>query len=203
MKLHGSLNSPFARMAMVTAMECGLGMRVQLVSTSVNPTQVQSALEAMSPIAKIPVLESDDGQIIYDSRVIMEYFCHLSGNKKLLPDAAAQRYRVLTLLAMAQGLGDACVGLRYETFSRPAGTVWPQYASRQQSRIAAVMHELQSKWLSDLADLTLGSIAVAVVLGYVDLRQLAPDWKRDHHYLADWQNTFSKRESMAHTAPQG
>lgn len=202
MKLYGSLTSPFARMSMVTAMECGLGMRVQLVSTSLNPAQVHAELEALSPIAKIPVLQSDDGQAIYDSRVIMEYFCYLSSNKILLPDAAAQRFRVLTLLAMAQGLGDTAVGLRYETFARPAATLWSDYAKRQQHRLGAAMQELQSTWLTDLATLTLGSIAVAVVLAYIDLRQLAPNWRQKYPHLAQWHDKFSERESMAHTVPQ-
>ncbi|HEY5364080.1 MAG TPA: glutathione S-transferase N-terminal domain-containing protein, partial [Aestuariivirga sp.] len=61
MKLYGSLNSPFVRMSMVTAMECGLGLKVQLVNTGVNPVEAHAALEKLSPIAKIPVLETDHG----------------------------------------------------------------------------------------------------------------------------------------------
>ena len=202
MKLYGSLSSPFARMSLVAAMECGLGMRVQFVATSLTPIQEHAALAAFSPIAKIPVLETDHGHALYDSRVIMEYFCHISGNKTLLPDEGAQHFRVLTLLAMVQGLADAAVGLRYETFTRPSALLWPEFVGRQQRRIAAVMEELQSKWLSDLATLSLGSIGAAVVLAYIDLRHLAPDWRKKYAHLSEWQTQFSKRESMAHTVPQ-
>ena len=201
MKLYGTLNSPFARMCMVTAMECGLGLKVQLVNTSLNPIEAHAALEKLSPIAKVPVLETDHGQVVYDSRVIMEFFCHTSGNKSLLPDEPIKHFRVLTLLAMAQGLGDTTVALRYETFSRPKEMLWPEFAARQRLRIAAVLGELETKWMTHLSDLTLGSIAVATVLGYIELRQLAPDWKTKFPHLAHWQEQFSKRESMAHTAP--
>lgn len=201
MKLYGSLNSPFVRMSMVTAMECGLGLKVQLVNTGVNPAETNAALEKLSPIAKIPVLETDHGQVVYDSRVIMEFFCHTSGNKSLLPDEPIKHFRVLTLLALAQGLGDTAVGLRYETFSRPKEARWPEFVARQHLRIAAVMTELEAKWMTHLSDLSLGSIAVATVLGYVELRQLAPDWKTKFPHLSHWYEQFAKRESMAHTAP--
>ncbi|MEO9167807.1 MAG: glutathione S-transferase C-terminal domain-containing protein, partial [Aestuariivirga sp.] len=78
---------------------------------------------------------------------------------------------------------------------------WPEYAARQRLRIAAVMTELEVKWMTHLDDLSLGSIGVATVLGYIELRQLAPDWKTKFPHLAHWYEQFSKRESMAHTAP--
>ncbi|HEY4996084.1 MAG TPA: glutathione S-transferase family protein [Aestuariivirga sp.] len=201
MKLYGSLNSPFVRMSMVTAMECGLGLKVQLVNTSVNPTEANAALEKLSPIAKIPVLETDHGQVVYDSRVIMEFFCHTSGNKNLLPDEPIKHFRVLTLLAMAQGLGDTAVGLRYETFTRPKEALWPEFVARQRLRIGAVMSELEAKWMPHLSDLSLGSIGIAAALGYIELRQLAPDWRAKFPDLSHWYEQFSKRESMAHSAP--
>ena len=203
MKLYGSINSPFVRMTMMTSIECGLGDDVELISTSVELTKVQPALEALSPVAKIPVLETDDGQAVYDSRVIMEYLCIRAGNTTMLPQTPAPRIRVLTLLAMAQGFGDTAVGLRYETFARPQPRQWPDLITRQELRIAAVMAELDAKWMADLANVTLGSIAVAAVLGYVDFRQLAPQWHIKLPRLADRYKQFSQRESMVRTAPKG
>ena len=73
MKLYGDVISPFVRMCLVSAHEVGLGNRVQLVKTNVNPTQPNESIVGLSPIGKIPVLETDHHHAIYDSRVIMEY----------------------------------------------------------------------------------------------------------------------------------
>ncbi len=202
MKLHGDLISPFVRMCMVTAMECGLGMRVQSVSTIVKPHEVNKALAPLSPIGKIPVLERDNGHPIYDSRVIMEYFSSESGNKTILPSEPAQRFRVLTTLALAQGIAEAAVNLRYETFARPEAMRWPELADRQRKRIAAGLDELNRDGLRLLQDLTVASIATACTLSYIDARQLMPDWRANRSWLAHWHEQFCKRESMAHSAPK-
>jgi glutathione S-transferase len=201
MKLYGDLLSPFVRMSMVTALECGLGSRVQLVSTLVKPHEANPVLTRLSPIGKVPALETDHGHPLYDSRVIMEYFCHVSGNKSLLPDEGSKHFKILTLLALAQGMGDAAVTLRYETFARPKETLWPDYEARMRQRIAACMDEMESHWHENLREVTLGSIAAAVVLGYIDVRNLAPDWRKNRLGLAQWHEGFCKRESMVNTVP--
>ena len=202
MKLYGTLNSPFVRMSMVTAMECGLAMRVQLVGAGAKPDEVNEVLTKLSPIGKIPILETDHGRAIYDSRVIMEYFCHAAGNKQLLPDEGNKHFHVQTLLALAQGLGDASVTYRYEDFARAKELQWAEFKERQRQRMEACIGELEGKWLNDLADVTLGSIAAAVVLGYIDFRQLLPDWRKQHALLSEWHNTFKARESMRNTEPK-
>ena len=202
MKLYGTLNSPFVRMSMVTAMECGLAMRVQLVGAGAKPDEVNEVLTKLSPVGKIPILETDHGRAIYDSRVIMEYFCHAAGNKQLLPDEGNKHFLVLTLLALAQGLGDASVTFRYEDFARAKELQWAEFKTRQRQRMEACIGELEGKWLNDLAEVTLGSIAAAVVLGYIDFRQLLPDWRKQHALLSEWHNTFKARESMRNTEPK-
>ena len=202
MKLYGTLNSPFVRMSMVTAMECGLAMRVQLVGAGAKPDEVNEVLTKLSPVGKIPILETDHGRAIYDSRVIMEYFCHAAGNKQLLPDEGNKHFHVQTLLALAQGLGDASVTYRYEDFARAKELQWAEFKERQRQRMEACIGELEGKWLNDLAEVTLGSIAAAVVLGYIDFRQLLPDWRKQHALLSEWHNTFKARESMRNTEPK-
>ncbi len=201
MKLHGTLNSPFVRMAMATAIECGLASRVELVGAGAKPDEVNLTLAALSPLGKIPILETDHGRAVFDSRVIMEYFCHAAGNKQLLPDDGHKHFHVLTLLALAEGLGDACVTYRYEDFARAKALQWPEFKARQKTRMEACIRELESKWLPDLAAVTLGSIATACVLGYIDFRQLLPDWRKQHPQLSEWQNTFKARDAMRNTEP--
>ncbi len=202
MKLYGSLMSPFVRMSMVTAMECGLAARVQLLPAPVKPDEVNEALTKLSPIAKVPVLETDHGHAIYDSRVIMEYFTHVAGNKQLLPDDGVKRFRILTLLALAQGMADASVALRYEQATRPENTRWPAFLERTKARLNACLDELEKNWHADLVDVTLGSIAVAGALGYIDVRDIVPGWRKAHMNLSQFADRFAKRESMMNTTPK-
>src|SRR5262245_41445023 len=75
MKIHGDMISPFVRMCVVTAHETGLGDKVALAEARAAPTEANPQLVALSPIAKIPVLVTDHGHPIHDSRVIIEYLC--------------------------------------------------------------------------------------------------------------------------------
>ena len=202
MKLYGTLNSPFVRMSMVTAIECGLASRVEVVIAGAKPDEVNETLARLSPLGKIPILETDHGRAVFDSRVIMEYFCHAAGNKQLLPDDGNKHFHVLTLLALSEGLGDACVTYRYEDFARAKELQWPEFKARQKARMETCISELENKWLGDLSEVTLGSIAAAGVLGYIDFRQMLPDWRKHHVKLSDWHNTFKARESMRETEPK-
>lgn len=200
MKLHGDLRSPFVRMAMVTAIESGLATKVQLIGTVVKPDEVNATLEKISPIGKIPILETDHGHNLYDSRVIMEYFTHVGGNSTLLPHEGVKRFRILTLLALAQGLADAAVSLRYETGVRPEAAQWPEYVSRAKARIKSCLDELEDNWREDLQHVTLGSIAAAVALGYLDFRHDALNWRKDRANLNQFNEAFLSRDSMINTS---
>ena len=200
MRLYGTLASPFARMSMVTAIEAGLASRVQLIDSTLKPHEVNPTLEKLSPIGKIPILETDHGHTLYDSRVVMEYFTHVGGNSTLLPHEGVKRFRILTLLALSQGLADAAVSLRYESFFRPESARWPEYAERMKARIKACLDELENSWREDLQHITLGSIAVAVALGYLDFRHEALNWRKDRANLSQFNEAFLTRDSMINTA---
>jgi glutathione S-transferase len=58
MKIHGDVISPYTRMCLVTAHELGLVDKVSLASAHVKPTEVNAELSRLSPIGKIPVLET-------------------------------------------------------------------------------------------------------------------------------------------------
>jgi glutathione S-transferase len=196
MKIHGSVMSPFTRMCLVTAHEVGLKDKVQLVPASVKPEEVNSALSKLSPIGKIPVLETDHGHAIYDSRVIMEYIAHHAGEKNFFPDDGVKRFRILTLLALAQGIADAAVSKRYEQVQRPEDKRWPEYRARLKTRIEDGLDEIESNWLDTLADVHAGSVAVACMLGYIDFRHDALKWRDSRPHLTAFAKRFNARMSM-------
>jgi glutathione S-transferase len=199
MKLYGDLLSPFVRMSMVAAHEVGLGARVEHIVENTNPAKVNERLARLSPIGKIPILETDHGHGLYDSRVIIEYLCHVSGNTTLIPDDGVKRFRVLTLQALGQGMADAAVALRYETAARPKGLQWEDWISRTVTRINAAQDDVEQNWMDTLAGVNVGSIAVAVTLSYIDFRMADFGWRNGRPKLAAWHETFLQRDSMKKT----
>jgi glutathione S-transferase len=199
MKIFGDMISPFVRMAHVTAHEVGLAAKITGAVARVTPTEASAELAPHSPLGRIPVLVTDHGHAIYDSRVIMEYLCHVAGDKTLFPDDGVKRFRILTLLALGQGLAETAVAYRYEIAFRPAGLQWQDWMTRQKLRMAAVFDELEKSWGADLGHASAGTIAVAAALGYLDFRLADLNWRDGHPALAAWQAEFAARPSMAAT----
>ena len=200
MKIYGTPISPFVRMAIVAAHECGLGNKVEVVTEGVDPTKANEKLTALSALGKIPILETDHHHPIFDSRVIMEYLAHVAGNKTLIPDDGVKRFRILTLLALAQGLGDSAVGYRYETATRPKELQWKEWIARTEVRFNDVFDELEKNWQHELADVNAGSIGVAAVLAYIDFRMPQLNWRNNRPALDRFHAAFVKRDSMVKTS---
>jgi glutathione S-transferase len=196
MKIYGDVISPFVRMCLVTAHEAGLKDKVKLEKAGAKPTEVNKTLEKMNPIGKIPILETDHHHALYDSRVIIEYLAHVAGNSTMIPDDGVKRFRVLTLLALAQGMGDAAVALRYEQAQRPEGKQWPEWMARTIQRIKAGLDDVECNWQEQLAEVNAATIALACVLGYIDFRHDALNWREGHPKIASWHKTFAARASM-------
>ena len=196
MKIYGDVVSPFVRMCLVTAHEAGLKDRVVFVKTSVKPQEVNPDLRRLSPIAKVPVLETDHGHGVHDSRVIMEYLVHVSGETDLLPHEGVKRFRILTLQAMAQGAADAAVSLRYEQAVRPEDKRWPELQERQKQRLRDTLDDLEGSWAETLRETTLGAISTACMLGYIDFRHAYLDWRTGRPGLSSFEKDFAARASM-------
>lgn len=200
MKIYGDMISPFVRMTLVVAHEVGLGQKVQHIAEPVRPTEVNAKLAALSPIGKIPILETDHGHGLYDSRVIIEYLCHVAGNSALIPDDGVKRFRILTLQALGQGMADSAVALRYEVGVRPQGLQWKEWMDRTVARLRAALDDLENNWGDTLSEVNAGSVAVAVTLSYLDFRLGDLGWRSDRPRLAAFHDRFCERPSMVTTA---
>ncbi len=200
MKLHHNPASPFVRMVMVTAHELGIADEIQAVATGeFLPDRVNKQVSSDNPLGRIPCLVTDHGTSLYDSRVICEYLCHHAGNKSILPDEPVARFKLLTLQALAVGLMDSAVGLRYETGLRPEAMRWPEWIERQKVRLAAGLDDLEANWRTELAGVNCGSIATASLLAYLDFRYADMGWRNKRPGLAGFLEGFEARPSMTAT----
>lgn len=195
MKLRYSTTSPFARKVRVVALECGLANDVEPVLS--NPWAPGSPVAADNPLGKIPVLITDDGECLYDSRVICEYLDALAGGV-LFPAAGPERWTALRRQALADGIADAAVLRRMESV-RPEGERSDAWSARQQAAIARALDVLERE-VGDFGQApTIGTIAIACALGYLDFRFAAEDWRRARPVLAAWYAVFAARPSLAAT----
>lgn len=202
MKLHHNPASPFVRMVTVTAREAGIADQIEEVSTGVFvPIEAHGAVVAASPLGKIPTLVLDDGMALYDSRVICEYLLTLAPQSGLMPADGPAKWQCHTLFALAQGFADAAVNLRYEMGMRPADMQWPEWIDAQQERIERSLDAVEHDRLAELADVTLGTIGVAVCLGYLDFRYPDLDWRDGRPGITEFYAAFSQRPSMKETEP--
>jgi glutathione S-transferase len=200
MKLFYALSSPFVRKCLVAAHELGLRERIELVPATPSPVKRDAAVVAHNPLGKIPTLIAGDGLVLYDSRVICEYLDALAGGR-LLPTAGPARWSALVEQALADGILDAAVLGRYESFARPEVLRWSEWMTGQLAKIDSGLAEFERRagTLGERVDV--GTISLGCALGYLDFRYASLAWRDQHPLLASWFETFGARDSMRATSP--
>jgi glutathione S-transferase len=202
MKLYYSPASPYVRKVMVVAHEKGIDARIEKIATAVNPTQLPTELAARNPIGKIPCLILDDGMAIFDSPVVAAYLDSLNG-APLTPASGPARYQAMTLEALADGILDAGILVRFEGIYRPPEKQFDGWVAGQRAKMNSGLDALEKSYLPQLeGPLTIGVIAVGCALGWIDFREVLPDWRKTRPKLAKWFESFAKRPSMIATAPK-
>ncbi|WP_395674501.1 glutathione S-transferase [Inquilinus sp.] len=199
MKLLYSPFSPFARKVRVVAHETGLQDRIEVVPTSTEDPA--SGLSARNPLNKIPVLETEFGPL-YDSPVICEYLDTLHDGPKLVPETGPARWQALRWQALADGLMDAALLVRYEITLRPAEKQHEAWSERQKGKIRKALDQMEADSAELDGPLTIGVIAAASALGYLDLRFADWGWRETHPRLAAWHAAFAERPSYIATIAQ-
>lgn len=200
MKLHYSPASPYVRKVNVCAEELGLASRIEIVPTKVLPSEPNRDYGKVAPLMKVPSLELDDGTTLYDSVVICEYLDHLAGGK-LFPPAGDARWRALRLHALANGILDAAILARYESFLRPVELRWDAWTQGQLAKVDQGLDFLERS-VGELQGIHIGTISVGCALGYLDFRFADRGWRKSHPKLGAWFDEISKRESFRKTVPK-
>jgi glutathione S-transferase len=200
MKLFYSATSPFVRKCLVCADELGLRQRLEFLPAAAHPVKRDRTLVASNPLGKIPTLITDDGIVLYDSRVICEYLNTL-GDGRLLPVSGTARWNVLVDQALADGMVDAAVLMRYESAVRPENLRWDDWMAGQLDKVTCGLAELERRSASLADRVDIGTIAVGCALGYLDFRYASLAWRKDCPKAAAWFERFGSREAMVATRP--
>ena len=200
MKLRYSTTSPYVRKVTVVALETGLDERIERIAT--NTADPASDHDKDNPLGKVPALILDDGQRLYDSPVICEYLDSLHDGAKVFPAAGPERWQALRQQALADGILDAAVLRMLEQKRRPEPLRWDAWVALQGRKIGKALDQLEAEAEGLAGPLTIGRIAVACALGYLDFRAPDEDWRAGRPKLAQWFAAFSERPSMQATLPR-
>jgi len=202
MKLISVSASPFVRKVRVLIYELELQDRivVQDVGT-VSPVSNNAELNAVNPLGLVPALQLDDGSSLYDSAVICEYLNHLADGP-FFPADAERRFRTLRLQALADGILELSVALRYERVMRPQVLHWQDWIDHQQEKIARGLDALEAQCAGFEATPLIGEISIACALGYRDFRYPESAWRAGRPGLGDWYETVMQRTSLRRTLPR-
>jgi glutathione S-transferase len=196
MKLLFSPTSPYVRKCLVVAHELGLDGRLQLLPSNAHPINRDRDIIASNPLGKVPTFFTDDGQVLFDSRVICEYLDTLGGGS-LFPRSGPARWEALTLQSLGDGMLDAALLARYEDVARPEGIRWPEWRAGQLDKIETSVQHLQARPALLAGRVDIGAITVGCALWYADLRFADFGWRDRFPAVAAWYAAFSQRPSMA------
>lgn len=195
--LHWSPRSPYVRKVMIALHEKGLIDQVSTVRTHVDPMIPLLGFMDFNPLSKIPTLELDDGQVLFDSHVICRW-ADLNGTSgpKLFPsELAVERDE-----ALGTGLLDVAVSWLVEARMRPPALRSDAVIEAYRTKVRFTLDWLE-RHVPRLTSrpFDIGHLTIGTALCYLDFRFATEDWRKLHPSLAAWHTGFRKRASVQAT----
>jgi glutathione S-transferase len=198
MKLVGSTTSPYVRKIRILLAEKQLPFEFLQESAWSATTTVPF----YNPLNKVPALQLDNGESLFDSAVISEYLDTFPG-PRFIPAGGVERARVRRDEALGDGIADAGITMFLER-KRAAALQDPAWIARQRDKveagIAALAKSVGSKSAIGGVQTNLGDIACGCALLWLEFR--LPEFKwREHANLKGWAERLEARPAFAATRP--
>ena len=197
MRLYYSHTSPFARKVIALLYVSGLIDRCELALTTFESEE----LRALNPLGKIPALENGS-EILFDSTLICEYLDKIiidEGQSSLFHAGHDDYFSVQKMHYAANGITEAAIAtvmeLRRET---EKSDYW---LDRWHTAIKTGVKTTATTHLAGGENPTIGTIAFAACLGYLDFRLPELGWRAWNLPLAQWFEDVSDQEWFTRTAP--
>jgi glutathione S-transferase len=199
MILRSSPASPFGRKVRIAAIVLGLDSRITVeAADTVDPADT---VRRQNPLGKIPALVLEDGLVLFDSRVILDYLDHLAGGGRIIPTEPTARFVALRLQALADGILDASILRVYEGRWRDPAKHEPKWVEHQAGKVARSLAALEAAPPTLATPPDVGQITVACALAYQDFR-FQGTWRKDHPRLVKYLDEFAAAvPAFAATSP--
>jgi glutathione S-transferase len=141
MQLIGMLDSPYVRRVAISLQLLGLPFEHR----SVSVFRQFSAFQAINPVVKAPSLVCDDGQVLMDSSLILDFAEALASPHSLMPTALAPRQQALRTIGLALAACEKSVQIVYEQELRPIDKQHAPWMSRVTGQLLAACDALEAE----------------------------------------------------------
>jgi glutathione S-transferase len=160
------------------------------------------SIRKTNPTGRIPALVLDDGSVLVDSSVILDYLDEEVGPERaLIPRSGLARRQALHRVALACGAIDKAGAANYELLLRPQQYQWPEWIARLQTQAVGAIAALEALAWPEGAPLDQAAITTVSLLRYIELRSpsLAP--RARYPNLAALAARCEQRPEFAATYP--
>lgn len=172
MRLIGMLDSPYVRRTAISLDVLGVAFTHEAVSVLSTFAQFQ----AINPVVKAPTLVCDDGEVLMDSSLIIQYAEALSG-KSLLPREALAFQHALRGLSLALAACEKSVQIIYERKLRPVEMQYAPWLERVTGQMLAAYVDLEKEVVlrPDLFSGELNQAAISAAVAWQFTQSLFAD----------------------------
>ncbi|BBK43577.1 glutathione S-transferase [Allostella vacuolata] len=198
MRLYMTAGSPYARIVRVQAHELGLADRIEEVPATLRDPN--SVVLAVSPLGRVPVLVTDDGIALSDTKTIAEYLDRLHVGPRFLPNGGPNLWHDRAFEALAMGFLDGCIAYGRE-LGRPEDKRSAVIFDGEVQRARRCLDHLETVAGSIPVAAAFGPVTLACGLAYFDRLGTGSDWRAGRPALAQWHAAMLARPSFAATAP--
>jgi len=185
--LRATHTSPYVRKVRIAADILCLSNKILMSPAKLNLEDTE--LINSSPISRIPVLHTSDGQSHFESNIIIEYLCSLSPElgASIIPKDTSAYFENKRLEAVADTITGAVLTTMLEKMYHDESAVSAHITTRQAGKIERGLEYL-NKHIHSQRLTHSACIAAACALGYLDWR--GPDWRQPYPDLIHWLEKF-------------
>jgi glutathione S-transferase len=141
MLLIGMLDSPYVRRVAVSLLLQGL----RFEHRSVSVFRGFDEFRAINPVVKAPSLVCDDGTVLMESSLILEYAQALGGSRSLLPPDIASLQADLRVIGLSLAACEKSVQIIYERSLRPPEKQHEPWVARVAGQLLAAFTDLEAE----------------------------------------------------------
>lgn len=203
MRLFYTVGSPFARVVRIALQETGLDERVTKQEIPRERLySPESDVLAINPVGRIPTLALEDGTVLTESKLILDFIDTMSPDHKLLPRDGSDGWRTLSEMGQAVGLLDGIITWMRALHQPPslgAQDVIAKEAIRAHRTVDAL--EIAVADGAFAGPINAAQIVLGTALGLVEVRMPSWRWREGHPHLSAWYDKIAARPSFRSTVP--
>jgi glutathione S-transferase len=140
MLLIGMYDSPYVRRVAISMKLCGMAFEHGDWSVGADFERIRH----YNPLVRVPTLVLDDGEVLFESAVLLDYIDELVGPQRaLLPRLGRERRTALRLIAGACGAADKAREQVYERAFRPPEKRYEPWLARCRTQMHGALAQLE------------------------------------------------------------